>query len=69
MPKKKTAASGLGARHGGSTQKNNAKHFNHATASAASLFVAVIEDGRFMGLRHFESRAAARVAMRQGVMG
>lgn len=68
MPKMKTAASGVGARHGGSTRKITCT-FNHATASAASLFLPVYDAGRFVGLRRFEDRAAARVAMRQGLAG
>ncbi len=70
MPKMKTAASGVGPRHGGkSTRKKSTPTFNHATASAASLFLPVYDAGRFVGLRRFEDRAAARVAMRQGLAG
>ncbi|WP_234052694.1 MULTISPECIES: hypothetical protein [unclassified Xanthobacter] len=68
MPKKKTAApTGIG--NGGSTQKNSTSTFNHATALAASLFVPIYDNGRFVSLRRFESLAAARVAMRQGLAG
>lgn len=70
MPKMKTAASGVGARHGGkSTRKKSTSTFNHATASAASLFLPVYDAGRFMGMRRFESLVAARAAMRQGLAG
>ncbi len=70
MAKKRTAASGVGPRHGGkSTQKKSTSTFNHATASAASLFVPFFDDGRYMGMRYFENRAAARAAMRQGALG
>jgi len=69
MPETKTAApTGIG-NGGKSTRKKSTNTFNHETASAASLFLPVYDAGRFMCLRYFEDRAAARVAMRQGLAG
>lgn len=68
MPKKKTAApTGIG-NGGSSTRKISTRSLKHNPHTVATV-IAVFDDGRFMGLRHFESRAAARVAMRQGVLG
>lgn len=68
MTKMKTAAPTAIGSGGQSTQKVSTRSLKHNQPVSAT-FIAIMDGGRFVGLRRFEDRTAARVAMRQGVLG